>query len=113
MARLGIILRQSLADLQGRGPDNGIFVGIVVGIALEYFDTNHAFLHPVEQGLVASVNRPGSNVTGASFFTASLGPKRLELLREVALKPTTIALLVNPNSPTAEPLIRGAEEAVR
>src|SRR5262249_30851084 len=41
---------------------------------------------PVEQGLVASVNRPGSNVTGASFFTASLGPKRLELLREVVTR---------------------------
>jgi len=56
---------------------------------------------PVEQGLVASVNRPGSNITGASFFTASLGPKRLELLREVVAKPTTIALLVNPNNPAS------------
>ena len=56
---------------------------------------------PVEQGLVASVNRPGSNVTGASFFTASLGPKRLELLREIVAKPTTIALLVNPNNPAS------------
>jgi putative tryptophan/tyrosine transport system substrate-binding protein len=56
---------------------------------------------PVEQGLVASVNRPGSNVTGASFFTASLGPKRLELLREMVTKPITIALLVNPNNPAS------------
>jgi putative ABC transport system substrate-binding protein len=56
---------------------------------------------PVEQGLVASVNRPGSNVTGASFFTASLGPKRLELLREMVANPTTIALLVNPNNPAS------------
>jgi putative ABC transport system substrate-binding protein len=54
---------------------------------------------PLEQGLVASINRPGGNVTGATFFTASLGPKRLELLRELAAKPTTIALLVNPDNP--------------
>jgi ABC-type uncharacterized transport system substrate-binding protein len=54
---------------------------------------------PLEQGLVASINRPGGNVTGATFFTASLGPKRLELLRELAAKTTTIALLVNPDNP--------------
>jgi putative ABC transport system substrate-binding protein len=54
---------------------------------------------PLEQALVASINRPGGNVTGATFFTASLGPKRLELLRELAAKPTTIALLVNPDNP--------------
>jgi ABC-type uncharacterized transport system substrate-binding protein len=56
---------------------------------------------PVEQGLVASVSHPGANVTGASFFTASLGPKRLELLREMVANPTTIALLVNPNNPAS------------
>jgi putative ABC transport system substrate-binding protein len=56
---------------------------------------------PLEQGLVANINRPGGNVTGATFFTASLGPKRLELLRELAAKTTTIALLVNPDNPAS------------
>jgi ABC-type uncharacterized transport system substrate-binding protein len=56
---------------------------------------------PVEQGLLAGLNRPGGNVTGATFFTASLGPKRLEVLRDLVGKATTIALLVNPDNPAS------------
>jgi putative ABC transport system substrate-binding protein len=54
---------------------------------------------PVTTGLVTSLNRPGGNVTGASFFTTALGAKRLEMLRELAPKATTIAVFVNPNNP--------------
>jgi ABC-type uncharacterized transport system substrate-binding protein len=54
---------------------------------------------PVQVGLVAGLNRPGGNVTGVTFFTASLGPKRVELLRELVPKAKTIALLVNPDNP--------------
>src|ERR1700731_2201868 len=53
---------------------------------------------PVDAGLVGSLNRPGDNVTGATFFTALLGEKRMELLREFVPKATTIALLVNPDN---------------
>jgi putative ABC transport system substrate-binding protein len=54
---------------------------------------------PVEVGLVASLNRPGGNVTGVSILDVELGPKRLELLRELVPKATIIAVLVNPADP--------------
>ncbi len=57
---------------------------------------------PVQQGLVASLNRPGGNVTGVSFFGGVLGSKRLELLRQVAPRAKAIGMLVNPGTPTTE-----------
>jgi putative ABC transport system substrate-binding protein len=57
---------------------------------------------PVRDGLVDSLNRPGGNVTGVVFFFAVLGAKRLELLRQLMPKSTTVAMLVNPNSPNTE-----------
>jgi putative tryptophan/tyrosine transport system substrate-binding protein len=67
----------------------------------------------VAAGLVASLARPGGNATGLSILFTQLTPKRLELLCALILQPRTIALLVNPNSPTAEPSIREAQEAAR
>ena len=55
---------------------------------------------PVAQGLVNSLNRPSANVTGATFSTAVLGEKRLELLRELVPGAKTIAVLVNANNPS-------------
>jgi ABC-type uncharacterized transport system substrate-binding protein len=55
---------------------------------------------PVELGLVARLNRPGGNLTGATALVVEVGPKRLELLREMVPTVTTIALLVNPTSHT-------------
>jgi putative ABC transport system substrate-binding protein len=57
---------------------------------------------PVQEGLVASLNHPGGNVTGVSFLSNLLGAKRLELLRQLVPKATTIGVLVNPNTPDTE-----------
>jgi putative ABC transport system substrate-binding protein len=53
-------------------------------------------LDPVQEGLVASLNRPGGNVTGAFFISSTLGAKRLELLHQLTPKATTIGLLMSP-----------------
>jgi putative ABC transport system substrate-binding protein len=58
---------------------------------------------PVEVGFVASLNRPGGNVTGVSLFTSLLVAKRLELLRELVPAGTIIAFLVNPDNSNARP----------
>jgi putative tryptophan/tyrosine transport system substrate-binding protein len=68
---------------------------------------------PVDAGLVASLNRPGGNVTGATFMTASLGAKRLGLLRELVPGAEIVALLANPNHITGPVQIRDVEQAAR
>jgi putative ABC transport system substrate-binding protein len=68
---------------------------------------------PVKLGLVASLNRPGSNATGVSIFTTELGPKRLGLLRELLPKPGTIAFVVNPNSDSTSFQIQEMEAAAQ
>jgi len=57
---------------------------------------------PVKYGLVASFNRPGGNVTVINMLTYALGPKRLELLRELLPNTKVIAVLANPNNPDPE-----------
>jgi putative ABC transport system substrate-binding protein len=56
---------------------------------------------PVQYGLVASLNRPGGNVTGISFINSQLGPKRIQLLRLLNPRTAVIAVLVNPKNPNA------------
>jgi ABC-type uncharacterized transport system substrate-binding protein len=68
---------------------------------------------PVERGLVASLARPGGNLTGASNFGIELPAKELELLLELVPQAGVIALLVNPNNPTAERIIWDVQEAAR
>jgi putative tryptophan/tyrosine transport system substrate-binding protein len=68
---------------------------------------------PVEAGLVASLNRPGGNITGATFLTAVLGAKRLGLLHELVPGAPVVALLVNPNTFVGQVQIRDVQEAAR
>ena len=58
---------------------------------------------PVQLGLVASLNRPGGNVTGVTFYAAQLASKQLELLHEMVPKAVMIGVLVNASAPNAEP----------
>jgi putative ABC transport system substrate-binding protein len=74
------------------------------------FSTN---ADPVELGFVASLNRPGGNLTGATNLGVELAPKRLELLHELIPTATSIALLVNPTHPTAESQSKELQAAAR
>jgi putative ABC transport system substrate-binding protein len=68
---------------------------------------------PVEAGLVASLNRPGGNLTGMSILNAELGPKRLELLHELVPSASIVALLINPTHPAAETASKDLQAAAR
>jgi ABC-type uncharacterized transport system substrate-binding protein len=69
---------------------------------------------PVAEGLVASLNRPGGNLTGITSLNVEVGPKRLELLHQVVPSATSMALLVNPTNPSiAEPFSRALQAAAR
>jgi putative ABC transport system substrate-binding protein len=68
---------------------------------------------PVEFGLVASLNRPGGNVTGVTWLGLQLVAKRLELLHEIVPAVTSIGHLVNPTTPTVGAEMREAENAAR
>jgi ABC-type uncharacterized transport system substrate-binding protein len=68
---------------------------------------------PVAAGLVASLNRPGGNLTGVAGLNAELGPKRLELLRELVPAATTIPVLINPTGTEAGAVGRDVQAAAR
>ncbi len=68
---------------------------------------------PVGVGLVASLARPGGNLTGVSMLIDELTPKRLELLSELVPQAKVIALLVNPKNPATENVMRDVQEAAR
>ena len=68
---------------------------------------------PVEMGLVASLNRPGGNLTGVTGLSVELVPKRLEVLHELVPAATAMALLVNPTNPNAATQTRDLQAAAR
>jgi putative ABC transport system substrate-binding protein len=68
---------------------------------------------PVALGLVASLNRPGGNLTGVASLNVELGPKRLEILHELVPTATVVAVLINPTSPSADSQLRNLQAAAR
>jgi putative ABC transport system substrate-binding protein len=68
---------------------------------------------PVRLGLVASLNRPGGNVTGLHLFSTRLEPKKLELLHEIVPKAAVIGVLMNPTNPSADIQAESLREAAR
>ncbi len=68
---------------------------------------------PVREGIVASLNRPGGNITGASFFAVEISGKALGLLHELVPGAAVIALLVNPRNPESAQWISSAQQAAR
>ncbi len=116
---LGIaILSDEIPRLVGRKVDVIATLGMPAALAAKgatstipiVFNTGD---DPVATGLVASLARPGGNLTGVSILLTELVPKRLELLSEMVPQARVIALLVNPNGPEAEPTIREAQQAAR
>jgi putative ABC transport system substrate-binding protein len=68
---------------------------------------------PVEVGLVGSLNRPGGNITGATFFAAQLLQKQVGLLRELVPKAAVLGVLVNPNNPRTPADVSSVQAAAR
>jgi putative tryptophan/tyrosine transport system substrate-binding protein len=68
---------------------------------------------PVMEGLVASLNRPGGNITGVTSIAGALAPKRLDLIREVLPNDAAVAILINPANPLSVAEHKGTADAAR
>ena len=68
---------------------------------------------PVQAGIVAGLSRPGGNITGISLLGGALGPKRVEILREIVPGATVVAVLVNPENQNSAPFANEVEAAIR
>lgn len=100
------------ADLVGRKVDVIVSTGGITGALAAKNATSTIPIvfvsgdDPVERGLVVSLARPGGNLTGVSFLTGELMPKRLELLSELVPDAKVMTLLIDPNNASAERVTR-------
>jgi putative ABC transport system substrate-binding protein len=103
------LVRRQVAVIAANGPAARVAKVATTTIPIAFL----VAANPVEVGLVASLNRPGGNLTGVTTLTAELAPKQLELLRELVPTATTIAVLLNPTNPVTEARSREVQAAAR
>jgi len=105
-----------IADLVGSGFDVIATSGMPSALAAKSATSTIPIVFivgtdPVAEGLVASLARPGGNLTGTTFMATELMPKRLELLSDLVPQAGLIGLLVNPNNASTEPQLRDVQQA--
>src|SRR5262249_48464090 len=105
------LVRRSVALIIAAGGDRPALAAKAATSTIPIVFTGSDF--PFRGGLVASLNRPGGNVTGASLFTSELEAKKLALLHELVSKARLIAILVNPTNPSADTAIADVQNAAR
>jgi putative ABC transport system substrate-binding protein len=105
-----LVRRQVAVIVAGGGPSAPVAKAATTTIPIVFLSGG---IDPVKSGLVASLNRPGGNLTGVSILNVELGPKKLELLHELIPTATIIALLINPANPNAETQSRDLQAAAR
>ena len=103
------LIRHQVALIAGNGPPALAAKAATATIPIVFA----AGYNPVEMGLVASLNRPGGNVTGVTILDVELGPKRLDLLRELVPTATVVAALINPTNADAEIEAKDLQTAAR
>jgi putative ABC transport system substrate-binding protein len=105
------LARQPVDVIVGsRGPAPGLAAKAATSTIPVVFQTGS---DPVEIGLVASMNRPGGNVTGVTQMSTALIAKRLGIILELVPRTSAIALLVNPNGPQTVEQVRDMQEPTR
>ena len=105
------LVRRQVAVIAATGGNNSALVAMAATSTIPIVFTSND--DPIRRGFVASINRPGGNVTGVSWFNAELGPKRLGLLHELVPNATIVALLINPDNPESARQPAELQEAAR
>jgi ABC-type uncharacterized transport system substrate-binding protein len=101
------LVRRQVAVIVAFGPPAAKAAKAATAIIPIVFQTGG---DPVEDGLVASINRPGGNATGLTTLTPALGAKRLELMHELMPKAILFGMLVNPKNPISKSQFQDLEQ---